>query len=412
MNRRLPGGAPAVTVAVVAALAGWWRGAPLVVVAALLALGGLVLVGTWRSRSLRGVTYERSLGASRATFGEEVALRTTVTNDKLLPLTWLQVEDELSGPLTIRGGVVRAPQDVRHVLTQLLPLLPFQRVSRRMTVVCDRRGEHRFGPCRLRSGDPLGWGTDVRSVAGEAKLLVYPKVFALNRLGAAARLPLGPDRAAPRLAGDPTRVVGVRPYRAGDPVRLIDWRATARSHEAVVRILEPTASLRAALFVDLRAPQLGRGRVGGPELEFTIAVAASLAADLVDRSVGLGLYSNGTVQGRAVALHPTSAPGALAEVLELLARASPFGGRPFAEVLVSESAQLPRGTSCVVVAASLPESTLVALDELRRRHLSVSLVGVATDEELVLPPPGLVDACFVTEYSDAWADLDHLDLAG
>jgi uncharacterized protein (DUF58 family) len=208
------------------------------------------------------------------------------------------------------------------------------------------------------------------------------------------------------------RVVGVRPYQAGDPLRQVDWRATARAREPVVRILEPTASLRAVVFLDTRVPQLGPGRVAPPELEFAIAVAASVAADLHRRGVGVGLRSNGTAAGVPLAVGPSSAPGALAECLEALARTSPFGGRPFADVLVGESAALARGTTCLVVAADLPEATHVALDELRRRHVPVTLVAVATaGAPLPLPRRGVVARTFLTHHHDDWERRDHLELA-
>jgi uncharacterized protein (DUF58 family) len=258
----------------------------------------------------------------------------------------------------------------------------------------------------------VGWGTEVRSVEGQVELLVYPKVFAVERVGAAARVPLGPDRAADELLGDPARVVGVRPYRAGDPLRQVDWRATARAREPVVRILEPTATLRAVVFLDTRVPQLARGRVAPPELEFTIAVAASVAADLHRRGVGLGLRSNGTAGGVPLAVGPSSAPGALVDCLEALARTSPFGGRPFADVLLGESRTFARGTTCLVVAADLPDATLLALDELRRRHVPVTLVAVATPGlSPPLPRRGLVASCFLAEYHDDWDRRDQLELA-
>ncbi len=409
-RRRVPGGPWVLGVLGFFAVLGWWQGALLVVVSALLAAGGLVLIGQWRRHCLGGVSYERQLGQHRALFGEEVSLVTTVTNDKLLPLSWLHVEDELSSQLTVRGGVVRAPHEVRHVLVQLMALMPYQQVTRHMTVVCDRRGEHRFGPVRLRSGDPVGWGSEVRSDDLADRLLVYPKVFPLVRLGAAARLPLGPDRAARLLLGDPSRVAGVRPYRPGDSLRHVDWRATARSREPLVRIHEPTASPRAAVFLDTRVPQLARGRSAPSELELTIAVAASVLSELHGRGVAIGLFSNGSVDGRPIALGPRSTPDALADALELLAKASPFSTRRFADVVAAESAHLPHGTSVIVVAADFPRATEVALSELRRRRVAVTTVGVLTDEGQALPPAGLADVRFCTQHHEDWTGRDHLDL--
>ncbi|MGH8997889.1 MAG: hypothetical protein ACRDY7_00680, partial [Acidimicrobiia bacterium] len=80
-------------VCAVVAVVGLYADSTLLVAAGLvgMALGGLVFV--WHRQCLDGVAYERKLGQHRAMFGEEIPLTVTFVNDKLLPLTWLHVED-------------------------------------------------------------------------------------------------------------------------------------------------------------------------------------------------------------------------------------------------------------------------------------------------------------------------------
>jgi hypothetical protein len=68
--------------------------------AALLALGGvlLLIVGVstaWKNIALMGVTYEREFNRTRVFPGEPIEMTIVVSNDKILPLTWLQFRDEL-----------------------------------------------------------------------------------------------------------------------------------------------------------------------------------------------------------------------------------------------------------------------------------------------------------------------------
>jgi hypothetical protein len=97
-------------------------------------------------------------------------------------------------------------------------------------------------------------------------------------------------------------------------------------------------------------------------------------------------------------------------MLEGLARASPIGRTPFPRVLVGESGRLTRGTSVVVVASDFPESTLVAIAELRRRH-AVTAVYVATDRGAP-PPASDVDALLEARYQDDWQQRTVLELVG
>jgi uncharacterized protein (DUF58 family) len=392
------------------AVIGWWAGSTLLAMAGTVVAVTAVLLRVWQQHCLTGVRYTRVIGQERATFGEEVSLEVQIVNDKLLPLTWLHIDDQVPTGVPIRGGTVTAERSGRFDHLQLiLPMLPYHRVRRRMTIVCERRGLHRFGPAELTSGNPVGYRVQRRTLTRQQQLLVYPKVFRLDPTGVASLVPLGDHRSTLRLLGDPSRVMGVRPYQAGDPLRHVDWRATARSDSLLVRIFEPTTALRVAVFADLWVPQLRLGRSEPAEVEFAVAVTASVVSDLVERKVAVGLYSSATVDGQEIAHVPTSSPAALSEMLESLARASVYGSSRFATALLAHASRLQQGTSLVVIAPHFPDSTLIALSELRRR-LPITAVWVAT-EHGAPPPLDLVDKRWEVDYCDDWKERATIELA-
>ncbi len=402
----------------------WWAASLLVALAAVgwaihsvpLALAGTlgaitVLAGwVWQRECLTNLTYRRTISQVRATFGEEISLGIEIVNDKLLPLMWLHVEDIVPTSLTIRGGTIDDAVSRRDaVLHLLLPLLPFGRVRRRLTIVCDRRGTYSFGPVRLESGDPIGYGRRIARLTDVDRLLVYPKVFALEPPNMASRMLLGEQRSSSIHLGDPSRVAGVRDYRPGDPLRHVDWRASARSPSLLVRVYEPTTSPRVAIFVDLHAPP-ARGTVPFLDLtEFTVALGASVVTDLSARGIGVGLYSTGTMDGNPLAHAPSTSPSALADMMEMLARVSPYATRSIADVLASECGRFRSGISVVVIAPHFPERTLAAMADLRRR-LPVTSVWVGNDAGAP-PPSGTVDAREEVAYVEDWKQRTTVELA-
>ena len=284
----------AAAVALVMAGVGWGIHSTLLALAGTLGALTAVLLWVWVHECLTGVTYRRTLAQQRAVFGEEVAMDVEIVNDKLLPLTWLHVADEVPPALTVHGGTVLPGRSgLYSELHHLLPLLPYQRVRRRLTVVCNSRGAHTFGPTSLRSGNPVGYREQFARVRDCAELLVYPKVFRLAYPALVSRMPLGEHRALRDSLRDPSRPAGVREYRAGDPLRHVDWRATARSTALLVRVHEPTAALRVAVFSDLSIPRSGEGGSDHEIAEFAIAVTASVVTDLSHRGAATGLYSSG-----------------------------------------------------------------------------------------------------------------------
>ncbi len=374
-------------------------------------LGALAILALhlWQRYCLDGVSYVRRLEQSRASFGEQVGLSIEIVNDKILPLSYLEIDDEVPLGLAIDGGVVVAGRGRSATLVQVLPLLPYQRVRRRLVVHCDRRGEHHVGPATLSSGDPIGRRVRSLQLADEQRLLVYPKILALQPPGLASRLLVGDERTRREIVADPSRTVGVRPYQAGDPLRHVDWRASARSTGLLVRRFEPTVDPRVALFLDVRVPQFLSWRPEPDELEFTISVAASLVSALAATGIAVGLYANGTSAGAPVAHDPSSASFALAQMLESLARLVPYGPMFVSGVLEEIGRSLPRQTSIVVLAADFAEPTCAAVADLRRRH-AVSALHILTGAGSPPPRDG-VDALASIAYTDDWHDHDTLDVA-
>ena len=259
----------------------------------------------------------------------------------------------------------------------------------------------------MRSGNPGGYRASYARVSDTTALLVYPKLFRLTSANPVSRVPLGDDRSRLELLGDPSRPVGVRDYRAGDPIRHIDWRASARSPGLLVRVFEPTTTLRVAVFADTRGANRVRSEAGVEE--FTVALTASVVAELTSRGVATGLYSSATVDGRAIASPPSASAAALPIMLELLARCSAWSRNQIGDLLLNEGTRLGRGASVVLIAADFPASTLAAVAELRRR-LPVTLIWVANARGNP-PPAGSGDMSWEVNYRDDWKSTEILELA-
>lgn len=391
---------------------------PLLIVAGLLviALGGVPEL--WYRFCLTGVTVHRRFSTRRAEIGDEVILMLAVENGKLLPLPRLDIEDEVPEEgLAIRGATLETSvKPLRMILVHTLSLWLFQRVTRRYHMRCLARGAYAFGPLRLKSGDPFGLLTRERQEDATERLLVYPLVVPVERLGLPARAPVGERPALRRLLEDPLRTAGVRGYVPGDEPRRIHWKATARTGSLQSKIFEPTTHHTLVLFVDVRTyenPVLGYDPA---QLELAICAAASVAHWALEQGYAVGLYANGilaegdeapvvertsarqegAVEDRDVALRrairqaqlhlrlaPSTEPHQLMRIQEGLARLIPYYAASITEILAAEETHLPFGSTVVYIGAAtaLGAEGMELLRHLRSRGHAVTLL-VAGDAHL------------------------------
>jgi uncharacterized protein (DUF58 family) len=381
---------------------GWLLLAVLVLLASVVARDGLLFLLSltvlaaagvsrlWGRYCLERVEYRRRLSQPRAAWGDEVDLELEVVNRKALPLAWLEVQEELPAALgPARASVRRSHLSGRSLLTALFTLRWYERVRRRYRVACLARGDHWFGPTVLRSGDVFGFETRERLIATQDRLIVYPRVVPVDRLGLPAADPLGERATRDWLFQDPLRTVGLREYVRGDSQRRIHWGATARTGALQVKIDEPTTELRLIVCLDVETLGEGWWRGYDPELlELAISTAASVAAWAVEVGRPVGLYGNAIVSRTAggIALPPSRDPDQLTELLSLLARAMPMSTGPFADMLRRERRSFPYGATLVAVTALLSPATADQLLALRAAGHRVCLLHVGEGADPVRLP--------------------------
>jgi uncharacterized protein (DUF58 family) len=378
---------------------------PIAFLAAVFALVIGIVPELWYRYALRNLVIHQRVSQKRAFFGEAVTLSISVENRKLLPLPWLEVEDEIPIQLPLLNGRALPTYKVNRVaLVNTFSLWSFQRVTRRYQLSCNARGVFSFGPAVMRSGDPFGWLVREERVPARESLLVYPLVAPIESFGLPPRHPFGERTTPRRLLEDPLRVAGVREYIQGDDPRRIHWKATARAGELRSKIYEPSSQYRLLMLLDINTYQESWMGLDPEIQELTISAAASIAMWALDEGYTVGLLANSLMMGLTgedVAPGDEQAPrlqsvnmttstqtfvhrvripmgsdsGQREQILSALGRLLPYFGSPMDALIEAERFTLPIGTTVVLVSAAavLRETTIENLVDLRTHGAVVHL---------------------------------------
>jgi uncharacterized protein (DUF58 family) len=151
-----------------------------------------------------------------------------------------------------------------------------------------RRGDRHAARVTVRSFGPLGLAARQGSHVVPWSVRVLPPFHSRRHLPARlARLRELDGRQAVRVRGQGTEFDALREYVVGDDVRSIDWRATARAADVMVRTWRPERDRHIVLVLD--TGRTSAGRVGdAPRLDalldaaLLLAALASRAGDRVD----------------------------------------------------------------------------------------------------------------------------------
>lgn len=352
-------GAVALAVAVLL-VPGWstfWLG--------LVLLLGVVAVDTLRTPSPRQLTLRRE-GDTQVRIGECATTRLRITH---------------TGARSVHGWVRDAWPPSAGAQTTSVPLdVP---AGERRTVTTElrptRRGARRPDRVTIRTLGPWGLAGRQQSMVVPARLDVLPPFLARKHLASKlARLRDLEGRTVVLHRGQGTEFDSLREYVMGDDVRSIDWRATARASDVMVRTWRPERDRHVMIVLD--CGRTSAGRVGdAPRLDAAIEAALLLAAlasrarDRVD-VLAWDRRVRGSVQGQ-------SGADLLRAVMHMTAHIEPSLVETDWARLVPEIARRSRHRSLVVLLSSLDPSPLLqglapVTPLLVRRH-RVVLAGVS-----------------------------------
>ncbi len=340
-------------------------------------------------RALEKITIERQFHKN-AFFGEKIPISLKLTNNNRLALPWVELHETVATAL-------KGAESTNYVLS--LPAGD--------TAVFDyvlyarRRGYYKVGPLRIHTGDLFGLQKELTGHIAASYFTVYPRIISLTQLGLPSRLPFGTISSQQRLFADPARPMGVRQYVSGDSMRQINWKVSAHTRNLMVKTFEPAISLETAVLLNLHQDDYTRkGRIDASE--WSIVVAASLAAHLVDRRQSVGLMSNGLdplkgaedsdfdeESGRLrqhdhqtidittrlpTAIAPRPGRTHLIKILEQLARLEQENTIPFANWLQPSCAHLSWGVTLLAVTPSGNEAICNSLHHLVKAGFNPVLI--------------------------------------
>ncbi len=225
---------------------------------------GLVVLDLVLAAPTRSLALTRSAPAS-VRLGEEVPLQLLVHH---------------TGSRRMRGTLRDAWQPSAGVRPDRhrLDLPAGERRRLASVAVPTRRGDRLAGQVTVRSLGPLGLAARQRSLTVPGRVRVLPPFTSRKHLpGKLAALRELDGRSAVRQRGQGTEFDSLREYVDGDDVRAIDWRATARRQQVVVRTWRPERDRRVLLVLD--TSRTSASRVGDePRLDAAMDAALLLAA--------------------------------------------------------------------------------------------------------------------------------------
>jgi uncharacterized protein (DUF58 family) len=251
-----------------------------------------------------------------AQVGDRLEERYTLTNQFMLPATWVTLHDHSTLP--------------NHHASMATGVDGLSTSQWKISTRCTRRGVYTLGGTTFETGDPLGMYTVLFEDPTSSTLAVMPPVLPLPKFEILASGLTGEGIPRRQALQQTINTSHLREMQPNDPMRLIHWKTTARRASAqpgsgsgnpfFVRQFEGTPAGDWWILLDLdQRAQVGTG--WDSTEEHAVILAASLAAQGLNEDHPVGLSINGHSPDW---IPPRRNEYQLRSLLKALAVASPF----------------------------------------------------------------------------------------
>ena len=274
-----------------------------------------------------------------------------------------------------------------------------------------RRGDQQSAAVTARSIGPLGLAGRQKSRPVPGQVRVLPPFLSRKHLPSRLARLREIDGLLPTLTrGQGTEFDSLREYVDGDDVRSIDWRATARRADVVVRTWRPERDRRVVIVLDTGRTAAGRvgvdptaGDPGGwPRLDWSMDAALLLAALACRAGDNVDFLAHDRVTRAGV--FGASRTDLLARLVDAMAPLKPTLVESDSTAMVSAIIRRTRRRALIVLmtdlnASALDEGLLPVLPRLSAKHrVIVAAVADPRVEELAA---GRADAAAVYDAAAA-----------
>lgn len=261
-----------------------------------LTIAAIVIYGKMKGKFLEKLVYTREFSVKNVYAGETVTLTETIYNPTFFPLFKVDVEEYFFGGLWFDGAKpdpkIKTGEEQEPVVSRFT-LMPFMQTKRKHEVFCEKRGHFKItSVCIYRKNQPL-------FIDAPADIYVYPRLVDPMINSYPVSCLLGEYTSKRRLIQDPFSFAGIRDYRFGDPMNIINYKATARhpvisASDIMVNMRDYCTGRIFMVYLNFHLQDVSKAVYVNYEkiMEYGLSVASALIRDAVANGCKVGFAGN------------------------------------------------------------------------------------------------------------------------
>lgn len=236
----------------------------------------------------RKLSVEVAFSKDYAVEGEDMTLKETIVNNKLLPIPILKLKFMTSKNLDFTDTINASVSD-NYYRNDMVSILMYQKLTRTLSFHCKRRGYYKIDRIEIIGSNLFLSNENVACYDMNTDLYVFPRNLEHVILESAFQKMLGTVLTKRFINEDPFEFRNIREYQSFDNLKSVNWKASAKSNTMMVNVHDYTSSQQVRIFLNTESQTLYNYENLKEE---SIQIAATLALAFLGQGIPVSFGTN------------------------------------------------------------------------------------------------------------------------
>ncbi len=343
----------------------------------------LIIVGdVTRTKGFSKLTIKRQVNKEAIVEGEEFRITTIIENKKLLPISYLMIDEEIPVNLP-RVSTGNSPTLLKGVLhyTSKYSVLWFERIKIIHTNQGIKRGIYFINNINISIGDIFGFSSISTNLEDYVQILVYPRTVDFEQFHFESTNIQGDNIIKRWIYKDPLYIKGIREYNVEDRMKDIHWKSSLKMDKLMVKDYDYTSDREVIFIIDVQCGDPYWTYIMRENIDNAIKIAASISKETISAGIATGMWTNAQVIGFTNDYNEQVQPSlnSFQSIMELSARMDYSPRKKFHIFLKDRVQEFNNTSTYIVITSYLNNESQNILAKLKRVGVLIKIIDVSTN---------------------------------
>jgi uncharacterized protein (DUF58 family) len=327
---------------------------------------------------------EREVDNPRIFEGEVFSIKTTVENNKLLPISFLVINEVIPNGIKFNSEVVSYKYGSQLCHISRYKIGWYERRKRTYELVAQKRGAYILKNIQITVGDIFGLSAESIDTENYVEVLVYPRLRNISSYKFDTTSFQG-DRTVKRwILKDTLYIKGIREYNVEDRMKDIHWKTSLKMDKLMVKDYDTTEDKELVMILNVQCGDPAWAHIIEEPIENGIRVAVSLANKAIKEGVATGLWTNARIVSMNGNLAGEVKPdlNSFKRIMELAARIDLGAKVEFNEYLKQRTNKFNKNATYVLITPFLNEKSIGTLNRLCKSGFKIKIIDVSINGDV------------------------------